>query len=366
MPWNPLAILPNLQLADAIEAEPLALVPLEDGRVAELGAQHPRFEDFVTRFATEHAAIVHPAILLQEYEGGNPQYSSEAMAAFRNTISVATTLRSHAVHLRYGTQNRIMYSDLFEFYPWMIDREYEYLISLTPAQMALHNVEDFQGQPAAGVPLQNLALHEIDRPLLSAMHDIWRSAYGRSRRTAMERALFRSLNMANAALAMPVARAALIFDYGRQCALWVSAFEILAHHFAGRGRADFSAVRMLLEARPFLSRRIRARRYRIVNRGRAERVSLPTKLYMLLYKARNDFLHGNAVTQSNLLLPWSSTFVGEVAPLLYRCALRNFIGFGPTPTEMNAAAAGDDVEPHTQFDVEEAILLARQAPEPEG
>src|SRR5690606_34372540 len=134
------------------------------------------------------------------------------------------------------------------------------------------------------------------------------------------------------------ARAALIFDYGRQCALWVSAFEILAHHYAGRGRADFSAVKELLEARPFLSRKIRSRRYRITYRGRTENVALPTKLYMLLYKARNDFLHGSAVTRSSLLLQWSGRFVGDFAPLVYRCALRNFLGFGPAPEAVNAAA----------------------------
>ena len=155
------------------------------------------------------------------------------------------------------------------------------------------------------------------------------------------------------------------FDYGRQCALWVSAFEILAHHHAGRGRADIPAVRQLLEARPLLDRRIRPRRYQIRYGGIRENVALPTKLYMLLYQTRNDFLHGNAVTRSNLLLPWSRRFVGEFAPLLYRCVLRNFLGFGANPADMNAAAAAGDREPNIQLDVEQALLSAREPPEPE-
>lgn len=365
MPWRPLAVLPNIQLAHAIEALPLALVPFEDERLAALRAQHPRFDDFVTRFTTQHETIVRPATLLHEFEGENAQYSSEAMAAFRNAISIATTLRSHVDYLNHGAQHRIMYSDAFEFYPWMLDRDYEYLISLTPAQMALHGVEEFRGQSSAGLPLQNLALHDVDRPLLSAMLDVWRVAYGKGQ-TTMGRALFRSLNMANAALAMPAARAALIFDYGRQCALWVSAFEILAHHFAGKGRADFRAVRDLLEARLFLSRTIRPRRYRIKYRSNTENVGLPTKLYMLLYKTRNDFLHGNAVTRSSLLLPWSGRFVGEFAPVLYRCALRNFLGLQPALPNVNAAAAAGDPEIYRQMDVEDALLRARQPPDPEN
>jgi hypothetical protein len=366
MPWSPLAVLPNLRLADPIEASPLALVPLEDERVAALRAQHPRFGDFVTRFTTEHGSVVHPAVLLKEFEGENQQYSTEAMVAFRNSIAVATALRSHSVYLRYGTQHRIMYSDAFEFYPWMLDRNNERLISLTPAQMALHTVNEFHGQSAAGVPLQGLARHELDRPLLAALLEVWKAAYRKSRQSAKERALFRSLNMANAALAMPAAKAALIFDYGRQCALWISAFEILAHHHSGKDRANFGFVRDLLEARPFIDRRIRPRRYRISYGGKRENVALPTKLYKLLYDVRNDFLHGNAVTRSSLLLPWSGRFLGEFAPLLYRCALRNFLGFGPAPREINAAAAAGDREPHVQFDVEEALQCAREPPEQEA
>ena len=365
MPWSPLAVLPNVRLADSIEASPLALVPPEDARVTDLREQHVRFGEFVSRFTTEHGADVEPAILLKAFKGENKQYSTEAMVAFRNSIAIATTLRSHAVRLAYGTQHRIIYSDAFEFYPWMLDRNHERLISLTPAQMAWHTVDEFHGQSTAGVPLQNLAMHELDRPLLEALLEAWKLAYGRSRQTAKERALFRSLNMANTALAMPAARAALIFDYGRQCALWISAFEILAHHHSGEDHANFKLVRELLEERPLNGRRIGRRIYRIGGKRRPQNVALPTKLYALLYQARNDFLHGNAVKRSSLLLPWSDRFIGDFAPLLYRCALRNFLGFGPVPADLNAAAAAGEREPYMQLDVEQALLSARQPPEQE-
>lgn len=356
MPWSPLAVLPNVRLADRIEASPLALVPHGDARVAALCEQHAPFGEFISRFTTEHGTALQPAVLLKEFEGENQQYSTEAMVAFRNSIAVATIIRSHALLLNNGAQHRIMYSDVFQFHPWMIDRDYERLISLTPAQMAVHNIEDFRGQSSAGVPIHGLAYHETDRPLLEALLNSWTKGYGKARQSAEQRALFRSLNMANAALAMPAVQGALFFDYGRQCALWVSAFEILAHHFAGRARADFLAVKQLLEASRFLGRKTRRRRYRISYRRRGENVALPTKLYMLLYQARNDFLHGNPVTRSNLRLPWSGRFIGDFAPLLYRCALRSFLGIGPQ--------AGDR-EFHVQWDVEEALLRALERPDPD-
>jgi hypothetical protein len=366
MPWSPLAVLPNIRLADPIEAAPLALVPFEDARVAEMRAAHENLEVFLTRFTTQHEMPVEPAILIRNHEGENGQYSTEAMVAFRNCISVATTLRSHALYQNYGNQHRIMYSDTFEFYPWMLDRHFEYLINQTPAQMALHQVEEFHGQSDPGLPSQELSTHDIDRTLLAALLNVWTVAYQQRRQSPMQQALFRSLNMANAALAMPATTGALIFDYGRQCALWISAFEILAHHHAGRGRADFDAVQQLLETRQFLSRRTRRRSYRITYRGNTSNVMLPVKLYRLLYQARNDFLHGNAVTLKNLLIPRNQRFVGDFASLLYRCALRNYLELGPAPPDVNAAAAADDPEPYAQIEVEHALMQALRAPEPGG
>ncbi|WP_242126916.1 hypothetical protein [Sphingobium sp. Sx8-8] len=187
--------------------------------------------------------------------------------------------------------------------------------------------------------------------------------------SAFDRVLFRSLNMANAALAMPAVRGATIFDYGRHCALWISAFEILAHHDSGRNRADLSAVLDLLERKPHWFRQLNARRYTVRHRGRTRRTSLACKLYALLYQVRNDFLHGNPVDNRTLLLKESGRFIGHFAPLLYRCALRNYLDLHyvpPAPLEDQQAreaaqlAAHDYEEP--QFDVEQALLLARVSP----
>ena len=154
MAWSPLAVLPNVLLADPIEATPLALVPLSDDRATRLCDEHATLAEFLSRFSTEHGTIVEPTILLAELTAQDLPYNAEAMVAFRNCISVATILRSYVASLNHGAQHRIMYSNAFEIYPWMLDRNQEHLISFTPAQWALHNVEDFQGQSIAGVPVQ--------------------------------------------------------------------------------------------------------------------------------------------------------------------------------------------------------------------
>ncbi|WP_448659137.1 trypsin-like serine peptidase [Sphingomonas sp. CJ99] len=176
------------------------------------------------------------------------------------------------------------------------------MVSITPAIWAIHEVDTFIGQPLAGAPVQQLQAADVDRPLFEQLAAHWDEGFGRRRIPAFDRVLFRSLNMANAALAMPAVRGATIFDYGRHCALWISAFEILAHHHSGRNRADLLAVLDLLEKKPHWTRKLRARRYTVRHHGITRRTGLAGKLYAQLYQVRNDFLHGNPVDNRTLLL----------------------------------------------------------------
>jgi hypothetical protein len=57
--------------------------------------------------------------------------------------------------------------------------------------------------------------------------------------------LFRSLNMANQALQAPGGTDTTYYDVGRSIALWISAFEILAH--PPNANANLQVVYELLE-----------------------------------------------------------------------------------------------------------------------
>ena len=239
MSWQLLSILPNVDLRSAIEAQHAAIVPPADDRVAALREEHPTADAFLSKFRTAHGRIVQPAVMLRHENASKARCAGEAMVGLRNCLSVATITHQWALALRYPNgPHRIAFSDAFDFYAWSLGRDYDVMISFTPAIMALHHVDDFVGQPAPGVPIQPLHLSDMDRPLLAELLTRWSRAYQRQRMGASDIALFRSLNMANTAMAMPAVQGATIFDYGRQCALWISAFEILAHFDAGQGRAD--------------------------------------------------------------------------------------------------------------------------------
>jgi hypothetical protein len=80
-------------------------------------------------------------------------------------------------------------------------------------------------------------------------------------------------------------------------------------------------------------------------------------------------LHGNPVTVSDLKLKWSGRPIFQFAPLLYRCALRNFLDLHFVPNEPQGgleARVRFQFERHdyeeSQVDVELAIRLAQTSP----
>lgn len=367
MPYLVLSILPNIDLRVAITAEQVAILPTADERVVELSAQHPNLDQFLGRFTGSHGRAVNPAVMVIDADAPNCRRTGEAMVGFRNAVAVSTVLRQTALELLYPRGHRILFSDPFDFYPWNLDRDFDRMISITPASMALHQVDDFAGQPSPGSPIHMLDNHDLDEVLLTEILAHWDAAYSRTRMGQMDTALFRSLNMASAAMRMPATTGATMFDYGRQCALWISAFEILAHFESGH--ANLGTVFALLAKKRFHMRELNPKRYRVMYRNRRLSVTLPQKLYERLYRARNDFLHGNPVTVQSLQIRESGRLIGHFAPLLYRFALRNVLDLHYVPEEepldlqakLLARMAANDYE-ETQAEAEDALRLARVLP----
>ena len=74
----------------------------------------------------------------------------------------------------------------------------------------------------------------IDDALMNELLRRWTHRYSTEKPHWKDRALFRSLNMANAVANLQGHAEITHYDLGRLVALWVSAFEILAHPPYGR------------------------------------------------------------------------------------------------------------------------------------
>jgi hypothetical protein len=169
----------------------------------------------------------------------------------------------------------------------------------------------------------------IDRPLMLALLKRWQALYSEKNVRWKDRALFRSLNMANQALRAPGGTDTTFYDVGRSVALWISAFEILAH--PPNANANLQVVYELLERVKWNNPALRAKRYKThAGRGKAVRRILSCQLYGELYKVRNDFLHGNRVIPSQLNFPRKRGYpLAYYAACLYRMALSGVMSIKP-------------------------------------
>src|SRR5205814_1689779 len=76
---------------------------------------------------------------------------------------------------------------------------------------------------------QRFSANMIDKPLLRELLSHWEQRFKTATPSHGNVALFRSLNMAVSAAMLPGNVEVTIYDVGKAVALWVSAFEILAH-----------------------------------------------------------------------------------------------------------------------------------------
>jgi hypothetical protein len=105
-------------------------------------------------------------------------------------------------------------------------------------------------------------------------------------------------------------------------ALWVSAFEILAHD--GR-RADFGQVLSLLDRVQWLRQPLKVQNLTVVYQRRSIQTNLAGVIYERLYHARNHFLHGNPITDETLRVETCRKHVHWFAASLFRLALTGFL-----------------------------------------
>jgi hypothetical protein len=317
--------LPNVDVEEPIERPGIALVLVRDERLKALVKNHARFAMYLRRFKTEFGIQVWPSILLRENSSPERYRTAEALSGFRDALAMSVIPHSWAHTLRFETTSGIRYSNWFSFYPWMVDAKYEGIIMQSMAKLGYEEVKPLRGQTTASFSYQRLAVRMIDRPLLGALLDRWEARFATESPTRENIALFRSLNMALSASMLPGNVEATVYDIGKTIALWVSAFEILAH--PGSSKVGFKQVYQLLESvvwnltectepihEPY--------HYKVGQKNR----TIPVWLYGELNRARNDFLHGNEITDLRLIVAPGKRALHLYAAPLFRMGAHRLSG----------------------------------------
>jgi len=297
---TPVFVLPNVPITAPIGCGIAALAPAHDPRIVALKKAHPAFASFLKRFSDNFGEKFEPTVLLLRDDAPPAFRETAALASFRDLIAIATITHNRALELRQRRGHRVLFGEAFEIYPWMLDRDYDDMIGHTPAILGTHEVASFRGQSSPALFRTVLAERDIDQPLLAALMARWERHHLATVPDWADVALMRSVNMAYHATLLPAGADVTFYDVGRIVSLWISAFEILVHLGPG-GKANIAKVFELPERTPWVIPLSGAALHETGNK-KIKR-SLASWLYQTLYDCRNNFLHGNPVDQTALILP---------------------------------------------------------------
>lgn len=338
--WIPMFALPNIHVTDPVEIDHLALVYAEDKRVKSLADKHANFKAYLDQFSTEFEDKLRPSLLIWNESGPEAYRTTEALAAFRDALALSVVPYFQARILARETQLKMRFTNWFSIYPWMIDKNFEYVVMRSSAVMGLHEAKLLRAQTYPGLNQEVINARDIDQTLHKDLMSRFKRRFATEKPEWNEIKLFRSLNMANIAAQLPSNGDFTPYDSGRAVALWASAFEILAH--LGEGQSGHLQVYELLEKvawhsiackearRPCMAP-LHARRPRI----------LACAIYSRIHTARNDYVHGNRVSDVQLSIEPSKRFLLHYAPVLYRMALTGFLDLrfketAPNPKDKKA------------------------------
>jgi hypothetical protein len=323
-------LLPNVSFKHPIENEYLALVPPDDERLAALVDRHPAVQKLASGFTDQFKRPLMPSALLVRSDAPST-VDFYAVACFRNLVAISSLLEGWTMRLARGTAGYPLWSDYFDFYSFTATKDGKDLIAKSMASNEADIPDDFAGQRSPHLPNPDRLHFGTEEVILKGCLPYWRKCFVRGRWSWRTRVLFRSLEMACQASRVPAVwtRMPTIHDLGVGISLWVSSMEILSHP-GRKGRADLGTVIGLLSKAHWYDLKLAARRYHMKLGKNQLRVNRICKLYKELYRARNDFLHGNPVKHGKLVPSGKAKglLLPHIAPLIYRAGLVTFLSEG--------------------------------------
>ena len=326
--WEFAYLLPHAAFSEPIENEFLAIVPPTDDRLKDLARQHAAIGKLTTKFTDQFGRAVNPSALLVRSDAPE-SVDFHAVVSFRNTVAISSIIDAWVWRLQSPgvSAHNPLWSDYFDFYPFTETKDGSGLIAQSVANLEYwDNLDKFSGQRSAHLPNADRLTFDVDRLALAACLKQWHRRFITRKKEWKTRVLFRSLQIAAQASRMPAVgtRSPTIHDAGVGIALWVSALEILSH--PRKGKASLQTVFALLAGVDWIARPLRTAKY-MLKKGSTMRVNYIQKLYAELYRARNEFLHGNPVTAGNLFpaKEQSQPLLLHCAPLIYRAAITSFL-----------------------------------------
>lgn len=323
MTWQLFFVLNNLAIREPFASEFIAICGPKDARVRAFLASHPSAASLMSGFKDIRGNAVDVSALMIRDDAPEAYKTAEAIYGFRNVYAICSIAAGLQEQMRHHANFCTTWSTYFDFYPVTLDKNNDALVTNSLAVHGWDEAVTFQGQPAPEIVNHSSLQPQPDPMLREPLLDAWRRHVENLTTNRKLTVLFRSLEVAYQAAALP--RSSSMFEHGSLVALWVSAIETLAH--PPKANANLGTVLDLLDAGAWHDKRLRGRRYVIPYAKQKTRRRFIGTLYRELYKARNDFLHGNVVSVKRLF-PFKRADLPPLprsAALVYKAALLAFL-----------------------------------------
>lgn len=323
--WDLLFLLPHLNIPrpSPFDGRVVRLLAGDDPVLTDLlrdNLANTTGRRMLAAFRGQYGQVYVPGCLILDSNAPGAAKTADALRAFRNACATATILPAYA-----DGPFQPRFSDHFDIYPLAPARDGA-IVTNDAIVRGLNEPDNFVGQCSPLIQTPWNFTCQPNRRLLARLTDAWRACFlARRRRRSLPR-LFRALEVVAHACRFPTDSLMSVHDAGLRLVLWVSAFEALLHP-AGQ-RVNLTTVLGVIRSLPWRDPRLTRKSYRLNNRDLRRvlpRITLPEAVYDDLYKARNDFAHGNRVPRQGLRLrrsPQGGRLL-ELSPLLFRAVLEH-------------------------------------------
>lgn len=317
--------MPYLSLKEPVRDELFALLRSDDPFLDSFRTRSKAIAALLDNFQTPMGYSVTPSALLLRSGSVADKILWEAASSLRNAFAASC--------ISYGWQRTVvgpnavgnLFADQYDFYPLLPSPSNDDLVGFSPAQRMVDASEHFRGQTYPDVPVApTWGDPKPDRFLWAWLVTCWKLRYIDMAESWGLRALFRSLAYAFRAARMPKGSDDFLFDYGINIGLWYSALECLLH--PEDSQVGILQVLECLGKREWQNYRLMETQERQVT-GQAMKLNFVQRVAHDVYRLRNDFLHGNAVSLEDLTKGetlGTGTYT-HILPLLYRIAVEQFV-----------------------------------------
>ena len=317
--WEPIAALPNLDTGGWSDFEAVALVGGRHPLQPSVLSSDDNLAAYFSCFTNEFGAPIRPAaIVARRNADPDIRRNIDALTAFTAAVCAAAIISFRSGRIVHNQAFGVGFSEAFDLYPWFPSlADSSTVVTISPTGMGIHDVAELRPQRTPGVMPDSLAVWDLDAPLLEAFKACWIDSFINGN-PDKHVALFRSLDMARAAMRSPGGIDATIHGIGRVSAFWISAFEILVHD----GFANKRRVHDRLMHSKWLHRDLQEMTASIsFGQNNVADTNLAGELLDALYNVRNTFLHGNPISEATTRFKGGDRSIDAFGAPLYRILL---------------------------------------------